>query len=150
MEEQLAQARAQLHQAARDMERASRLPPPERTAAVEAAQQQIEAVLQLAPPRGAWNPPVLRTTATEGAGVPQLVEAMELFRGRSYGGTQRSDRAVERWRQHLLALLGEHLLKRAVERSGGEAALETLARNVAERRVNPYTAVRELAARAGG
>ena len=44
MEEQLAQARAQLHQAARDMERASRLPPPERTAAVEAAQQQIEAV----------------------------------------------------------------------------------------------------------
>jgi LAO/AO transport system kinase len=112
-------------------------------------QQQIEAMLELAPPRDGWKPPVVRTTATEGAGVPQLVEAMERFRGRSYGGTQRSDRAVERWRQHLLALLGEHLLKRAVEKSGGEAALEELARNVAERRVNPYTAVRELAVRAG-
>ena len=44
MEEQLAQARARLHQAARDMERAARLPPPERAAAVEAAQQEIEAV----------------------------------------------------------------------------------------------------------
>jgi len=44
MEEQLAQARARLHQAARDMERAARLPAPERTAAVEAAQQEIEAV----------------------------------------------------------------------------------------------------------
>ncbi|MDO8611410.1 MAG: endonuclease MutS2 [Dehalococcoidia bacterium] len=44
MEEQLAQARARLHQAARDMERAARLPAPERAVAVEAAQQEIEAV----------------------------------------------------------------------------------------------------------
>jgi DNA mismatch repair protein MutS2 len=44
METQLADTRARLHQAVRDLERASRLPAPEREPAVEAAQQEIEAV----------------------------------------------------------------------------------------------------------
>jgi DNA mismatch repair protein MutS2 len=44
MGDQLSQARQRLHQAVRDMERASRLPVPERAAVVEAAQQEIEAV----------------------------------------------------------------------------------------------------------
>jgi DNA mismatch repair protein MutS2 len=44
MGDQLSQARQRLHQALREMERASRLPVPERAAVVEAAQQEIEAV----------------------------------------------------------------------------------------------------------
>jgi DNA mismatch repair protein MutS2 len=44
MGDQLSQARARLHEALREMERASRLPLPERAAVVEAAQQEIEAV----------------------------------------------------------------------------------------------------------
>ena len=112
-------------------------------------QQQIEAMLELAPARGGWKPPVLRTTATEGTGVPQLIEAIETFRTHDGRTADRRSRAVERWKQRLHALLGEHLLERAVEKSGGEGALESLARDVAERRVNPYAAVREMASRAG-
>jgi len=44
MQTQLSQTRARLHQATRELERASRLPLPERAAAVEAAEQEIEAV----------------------------------------------------------------------------------------------------------
>ena len=44
MEEQLSRARARLHNSLRELERASRLPAPERSAAVEVAQQEIEAV----------------------------------------------------------------------------------------------------------
>ena len=112
-------------------------------------QQQIEAMLELAPARGGSKPPVLRTTATEGTGVPQLIEAIETFRTHGERTADRRSRAVERWKQRLHALLGEHLLERAVEKSGGEGALESLARDVAERRVNPYAAVREIATRAG-
>ena len=112
-------------------------------------QQQIEAMLELAPAPGGWKPPVLRTTATEGSGVPQLIEAIETFRTHGERAADRRRRAVEHWKQRLHALLGEHLLERAVEKSGGEGALESLARDVAERRVNPYAAVREMAARAG-
>jgi DNA mismatch repair protein MutS2 len=44
MEAQLSQARLRLHQTLRDLERASRLPAPERATTVDAAQQEIEAV----------------------------------------------------------------------------------------------------------
>lgn len=112
-------------------------------------QQQIEAMLELAPERDGWKIPVVRTTATEGAGVAELVETIEKLRLRPELAADRRSRAVSRWKQRLRTLLGEHLLERVAAQSGGESALETLAGDVAERRVNPYTAVREMAARAG-
>jgi len=118
-------------------------------------QQQIEAMLELArhggqaPERGGGQTPVVRTTATEGAGVAELVETIEKFRMRPELAADRRSRAVGRWKQRLRTLLGEHLLERVAAQSGGEGALESLAGDVAERRVNPYTAVREMAARAG-
>ena len=112
-------------------------------------QQQIEAMLELAPDRGGWKTPVVRTTATEGAGVAQLVETIEKFRMHTDPAADRRSRAVGHWKLRLRALLGEHLLEQVVAKSGGEGALESLAGDIAERRVNPYTAVREMAARAG-
>ena len=112
-------------------------------------EQQIEAMLELAPERGDWKTPVVRTTASEGAWVTELVAAIEKFRLRPELAAGRRSRAAEHWQQRLRALLGEHLLERAVARSGGQSALESLASAVAERRVNPYTAVREIMARAG-
>jgi LAO/AO transport system kinase len=112
-------------------------------------QQQIEAMLELAHERDGWKTPVVRTTATEGAGVPELVETIERFRMRPELAADRRRRAVGHWKQRLRTLLGEHLLERVTAQSGGAGALETLAGEVAERRLNPYTAVREMAARAG-
>jgi GTPase len=112
-------------------------------------QQQVEAMLELARARDGWKAPVLRTTATEGTGVAQLVEAIEEFRKRSESAADRRARAVEHWSQRLRGLLSEHLLERALGAGGGEAALQTLAAEVAEGRVNPYTAVREIVARSG-
>jgi LAO/AO transport system kinase len=112
-------------------------------------QQQIEAMLELAPDSSRWKAPVVRTTATEGAGISQVVETIEQFRLRTDLAADRRNRAVGHWQQRLRTLLGEHLLDRVVASSGGDAALESLASDVAERRVNPYTAVREMAERAG-
>jgi LAO/AO transport system kinase len=112
-------------------------------------QQQIEAMLELAPERHGWKPPVVRTTASEGIGVPELVETIEKFRMRPELAADRRRRAVARWKQRILMLLGEHLLERVAATGGSESSLETLAGEVAERRVNPYTAVREIAGRAG-
>jgi LAO/AO transport system kinase len=112
-------------------------------------QQQVEAMLELAPDRGGWKPPVVRTTATEGKGVAELVATISKFRSHAEHAEDRRGRAVGHWKHRLRSLLGEHLLERVVAKSGGESALESLAGDVAERRVNPYTAVREMSARAG-
>lgn len=115
-------------------------------------QQQLHAMLELAPSTNdggrAWKPPVIRTTATEGKGIGALADAIENFRRqREESGAQRA-KILAYWKQRLLLLLETHLLARALG-DDGQRAIESLASEVAERKKNPYTAVRELLARAG-
>jgi len=111
--------------------------------------QQIEAMLHLAPGDGGWVPPIVRTTATEGIGVAALAETIERFRAGLESSGERRARMVEHWEQRLVALLEERLLERTLGGEDGKRALAALAGEVAERKKNPYDAVRELAARGG-
>jgi LAO/AO transport system kinase len=111
-------------------------------------EQQLRAMLELAAHDTAWKPPIVRTTATEGKGIGALAEAIDKFRAeRERSGEQRA-KVLEYWKQRLMLLLEAQLLTRALG-GDGRRALELLASEVAERKKNPYTAVRELLARAG-
>jgi LAO/AO transport system kinase len=111
--------------------------------------QQIEAMLHLtAAGSGEWEPPIVRTTATEGIGVAALAETIERFRARMESSGARRARAVEHWERRLVVLLEERLLERALGGEDGRRTLAVLAGEVAERRKSPYDAVRELAERA--
>jgi LAO/AO transport system kinase len=110
--------------------------------------QQIEAMLHLgATGSGEWEPPIVRTTATEGIGVAELAETIERFRAQMESSGARRARTAEHWQQRLVVLLEEHLLERALGGEEGKRALAILAGEVAERKTSPYDAVRELAAR---
>jgi len=110
--------------------------------------QQIEAMLHLsAVGGGEWEPPIVRTTATEGIGIAALTETIQRFRARTESSGARRARAVEHWERRLLVLLEEQLLERALGGEDGKRALTLLAGEVAERRKSPYDAVRELADR---
>jgi LAO/AO transport system kinase len=118
-------------------------------------EQQLQAMLELAPStpnfndggRG-WKPPVIRTTATESKGIGELAAAIETFRRERERSGGRRAKILEYWKQRLVLLLETQLLGRALG-GDGQRALESLASEVAERKKNPYTAVRELLARAG-
>ena len=102
----------------------------------------VETVLGLAPAdAGAWTPPVLKTEATRGVGVPQVLEAIDQFRA---GAARKVDlRRRERAEYRLRELLTSAFLDRAGRKlAAGE--LEQLGRQVAERKVDPYTAVAGL------
>ena len=91
---------------------------------------------------------MIRTTAIEGKGIGELAEAIERFHAqRERSGEQRA-KIVEYWKQRLVLLLETQVMARALN-GDGRRALESLALEVAERRKNPYTAVRELLSRAG-
>ena len=111
-------------------------------------EQQLHAMLELAPDDRGWKPPVIRTTAMEGKGIGELAAAIEEFRQQhEQSGAQRA-KILEYWKQRLVLLLETQLLARALS-NDGQRVLESLASEVAERKKNPYTAVRELIARAG-
>jgi len=117
---------------------------------VERLEAGLEAMLQLAPERNGWKPAIIRTVATENRGVDELASAIAKYREHLVNSAERQKRKIEHWRWRLVALAGEAVLKRAVSGAEGEAALDRLAREVANRGKDPYAAVRELLARADG
>ena len=112
-------------------------------------EQQLMAMLSLAPERDAWRPPVVRTVATEDKGIADVVAAIEKFRAHFAAVGRRNTKNVERWKQRLLELLQARLMERVAGEGLGEAALMKLANEVAERKKDPYSAVSEILARAG-
>jgi LAO/AO transport system kinase len=97
---------------------------------------------------GQWHPPVLKTEATTGRGVPELIAAIERHRGHTApsAGKRRAQRATFRLReilQHRFIGYVEHALL-----APGE--LERTAAEIAERTKDPYTAAEEILTRALG
>ena len=108
---------------------------------------QLQAMIEMAPERDGWKPQIVRTVATEGKGIDEVANAIAQFRERFAQSTQRHLERVEHWKRRLLGMAGV-FLQRVISDAHGDAALNALALEVAERRKDPYAAVRELMARA--
>ncbi|QYO65429.1 methylmalonyl Co-A mutase-associated GTPase MeaB [Leptolyngbya sp. 7M] len=112
-------------------------------------QKELEALLSLAHRPDMWNPPIVKTIATENKGVEELAAAIDKYVGyaaRAYG-EEISDRkaSIAKWR--LLELLSERLLSDLLNANGTDAKLESLAAEVAAKRIDPYSAVEEILAK---
>jgi LAO/AO transport system kinase len=112
-------------------------------------EQQLLAMLSLAPERDGWKPPLVRTVATEGKGIADLAAGVEKFRAQFAAGANAGERQVARWRKRLLELLQVRLMDRVVGQHLGQDALDKLAARVAARETDPYTVVSEVLSRAG-
>jgi GTPase len=109
----------------------------------------IETVLSLqtfAP--GAWRPPILKTEATSGKGVAELLDEIDRFRAQSpqSQGTRRRARAEWRLREELAQRFVKHVEQRVLQ--PGE--LEQVLDRIAARELDPYSAVDGILSRAVG
>ena len=114
----------------------------ERTAA------DITMMLGLASDRGGWRAPVLLATATEGTGIPQVVEAIDRHRDYQTSRGLLTERRQARRRQEILRIVDDRLRDRVAHRVGG-GRIDALASRVAGGELDPYTAADTLLAEAG-
>jgi LAO/AO transport system kinase len=107
-------------------------------------QKELEALLGLAHRPDMWNPPIVKTIATESRGIEDLAAAIDSYTGfQRHGDSGRERRhAIARWR--LLELLQERLLSDLLKQNGTSEKLEKLAVDVADKLSDPYTAVEQL------
>ena len=112
-------------------------------------EQQLMAMLSLVMPREGWHPPVVRTVATESKGIEALAETIGKFRKHFEASGERERKHVEHWKRRLLGLIESRLVERVLGGAGGEARLAEMAKAVAERKKDPFTAVNELLAKSG-
>ena len=93
-------------------------------------QKELEALLSLAHRPDMWNPPIVKTIATENKGVEDLSAAITSYVGyrstSEHSGERR--KAIARWR--LTELLQERLLANLIGRNGTAARLDELAAKI--------------------
>ena len=111
---------------------------------VYATEKELEALLSLTSRNDGWDPPIVKTVATENQGIPALAEAIDKYRQTQLSASATSERrhAIARWR--IVELLRERLLAQVLASDSSVAMLEKLADEVATRRRDPYSAVEEL------
>jgi LAO/AO transport system kinase len=86
---------------------------------------------------GDWRPPILKTEATAGVGVPALVEAVQKFR--AHAEAQQTTRRRQRQEYRLRDLL-VHRFMQLVEKTLPAGELQRIVDGIAERTVDPYSA----------
>jgi LAO/AO transport system kinase len=97
---------------------------------------------------GEWRPPIVKTEATTGKGVPELMEAIERFRKHTAAaqGSRRRARAEYRMRE----LLSRRFVQHVEEKTLGPGEFDRIVDRIAAREVDPYTAADEIFKRAVG
>lgn len=107
-------------------------------------EEQLHAMLSLVMPRDGWHPPVLRTVATENRGIAELTETIERFRKHFESSGNREKKQIEHWQSRLVEMLESRLMEKVLGGKDGAARLKKLAREVAERKKDPFSAVEEM------
>ncbi len=107
-------------------------------------QKELEALLSLAHRPDMWNPPIVKTVATESKGIEDLSVAIESYRAFQQQGDANLARKHEIARWRLLELLSEKLLENILNKNGINQKLELMAVEIAEKKKDPYSAVDEL------
>jgi LAO/AO transport system kinase len=107
-------------------------------------QKELDALLSLAHRPDMWQPPVVKTIATENKGIEDLAAAIESYRDYQTTSDLSASRrqAIAKWR--LLELVQERLLNDLISRNGTDERLEKLALEIAEKKKDPYSAVEEI------
>ncbi len=100
-------------------------------------------MLTLGKLRTSWKPPIIRTTAATGDGVPELVAAIDRHAEWSEQNGERDRRRRDAARAEVEDLLEAALVRRLRDRIGSDRVDRAVAR-VAERAIDPYAAVEEL------
>ena len=112
-------------------------------------EEQLHAMLSLVMPRDGWQPPIVRTVATENRGMVELAATIDKFRKHFEASGERRKKHVEHWKNRLIEMLESRLLERVLGGKEDEAKLQDLAVAVSERKKDPFSAVNELLRAAG-
>jgi LAO/AO transport system kinase len=109
----------------------------------------IEAMQALDNPGpGAWRPPIVRTQATTGQGVAELLAAVEAFRAQAAPDRQARRRA--RHEHRLRELLVERFMEHVDRRVLAAGEMDGLLTKIVDRGLDPYTAASGILERALG
>jgi LAO/AO transport system kinase len=114
----------------------------------ERVEREIRALQSLAARSDRWTPPIVKTVASEGKGLPDLAAAIADYEAYLKRENLQLEHKRQNWQERLLEMLRDALFEK-VHGQLGDGAIAHYAAEVAEHKRDPYTLVEEIAARFG-
>jgi LAO/AO transport system kinase len=114
----------------------------------ERVEREIRALQSLAVRQDGWTPPIVKTVAREGTGVPELDAAIAGYEAYLQKENLALKKSVENWQERLVEMLRDAMLEKARQHLGN-GRVARLAAEVAAHKRDPYTLVEEIAAEVG-
>jgi len=100
--------------------------------------------------RRSWRVPIVKTEATSGKGIDELVERLEEHRAHILAGNQLAERRRRNLRNEMLSIATARMRRRLEEDLHEDPEFQRLLDEVVERRLDPASAATLLLERAGG
>jgi LAO/AO transport system kinase len=107
-------------------------------------EKEVRAMQSLASRHGSWIPPVVRTIATQGTGIEELVQAVEQFWSWLAEDGRLMARREAHWRARVIEMMRSELLREVRGHGLSDQALTTIGHQVALRQQDPYELVPRL------
>src|SRR5215472_11172466 len=107
-------------------------------------EREIRAMQSLAGRKGLWAPPIVKTVATEGKGIPELAAAIANYEKYLQQHNLLLKKKIGNWRERLVEMLRDALLDRLLNERLSHDQLTHLAAEVTEHKRDPYSVVEEI------
>ncbi len=107
---------------------------------VTRTERELGALLSLSSREDGWEPPIVKTVATRGEGILELVDAIEKYRALLSEPQSRKRREVPWFRERLVEKLRDYLTRDLLERIP-EEELDRYAEKMMTRELDPYTII---------
>jgi LAO/AO transport system kinase len=114
----------------------------------ERVEREIRALQSLAVRSDNWTPPIVKTVATDGGGISELAEAIEIYEKYLKNENLMLKHKIQNWQDRLVEMLRDAMLEKAREQIG-DGNLSRYAAEIAEHKRDPYTLVEEITEKLG-
>ncbi len=119
----------------------------------ERVEREIRAMQAITPKRASsthealkddWTPPIVKTVASSGSGIDELVETIDKYRAYLAQGDRVLTRRIENWRKRIAEMLRDALFQRVLSHYLSESESWRFAAEVAEHKRDPYSLVEKI------
>ena len=121
----------------------------------ERVEREIRAMQAITPRRSGaglkddWMPPIVKTVASSGTGIDELVATIEKYHAYAEQSDRAMTRRIENWRTRIAEMLRDALFQRVFSHYMSDSEGLRYAREVAEHKRDPYSLVEKFVARLG-
>jgi LAO/AO transport system kinase len=110
----------------------------------ERVEREIRAMQTLAMRNDHWVPPIVKTVASSGEGIHELVQAIDKYRAYLEQEDRARARRIQNWRERIAEMLRDALFQRVLSYYLSESEAARYAAEVADHRRDPYSLVEKI------